>query len=255
MMSWVSHRPAATVICAVLLSVAACDGESRAPGPNAIRPSPSPPREHGTGCPNGSTAADNRGSLRRGRLAGDVDGDGSTDQISLAVDADARPGCRAFVVVQTAEARLIAPIGERHLEIDLGFPVLDSLVGVDHRVGGEIVVRIAAGASTEFAGLFTVVDDALERVRLNGPHGNLFPSGGSVGHLEASNCGPDGAVVISIATARGRRYVLERRFHFFEETSLVEEESLAERRRISPDALASFPEFGAPPFSLCRPLP
>jgi hypothetical protein len=255
MMNRVSHRPAATVICAVLLGVAACEGQDRPPSQNAIPASPSPRREHETGCSNASTVGDDRASLRRGRLAGDVDGDGSTDQVSLSVDADARPGCRAFVVVQTAEARLIAPIEERDLQVDLGFPVLDSLVGVDDRAGGEIVVRITAGASTEFAGLFTVVDDAFERVRLNGPHGNLFPSGGSVGHLEASNCGPDGAVVISTATARGRWYLLERRFYSFEETRLVENESLTERRRISPDALASYPEFGTPPFSLCRPLP
>jgi hypothetical protein len=251
----VSLRPAAALICALVLIVAACDVEDRPRRSSATTPSSSPTREYGTVCGNESTVAEDPASLRRGRIAGDVDGDGSTDRVSLSVDAHARPGCRAFVVVQTAEARLIAPIEERDLQVDLGFPVLDSLVGVDDRTGGEIVVRITAGASTEFAGLFTVVDNALERVQLNGPHGNLFPSGGSVGHLEASNCGPDGAVVISTATARGRRYVLERRFYSFEKTTLVENESLTQRRRISPDALASFPEFGAPPFSLCRPLP
>ena len=250
-----SLRRAATLICALLLAVAACGGDDPSSAPNAIPPSPGPSGDHGSICPNASTVADDPAFLRRGRLTGDVDGDGSTDRISVAVDADARPGCRAFVVVQTAEERLIAPIREPELQVDLGFPVLESLVGVDDRAGGEIVVRVAAGASTVFAGLFTVADDALERVRLNGPHGNLFPSGGSVGHLEASNCGPDGGVVISTATTRGRRYALERRFYLFEGTSLVENESLAERRRISPDALASFPEFGAPPFSMCRPLP
>jgi hypothetical protein len=254
-MNRVSLRPAATLICALVLSVAACDGDDPSSAPNAIPASLGPSEEHGSTCPNASTVADNPAPRRRGHLTGDVDGDGSIDRISLAVDADARPGCRAFVVVQTAEGRLIAPIQERELQVDLGFPVLESIVGVDDRAGGEIVVRVAAGASTEFAGLFTVADDALERVRLNGPHGNLFPSGGSVGHLEASNCGPDGGVVISTATTRGRRYALERRFYFFEGTSLVENESFAERRRVSPDALASFPEFGAPPFSMCRPLP
>jgi hypothetical protein len=251
----VSLRWAAAVICAFVLSAAACDGEGRPLRTSATTPSPSPTRGTGIACRNESAIANDPASLRRGGLAGDVDGDGARDRVSVAVDPHARSGCRAFVVVRTADARLVAPIEERDVQVDLGFPVLDSLVGVDDRAGGEIVVRITAGASTEFAGLFTVVDGDLERVQLNGPHGNLFPSGGSVGHLEASNCGPDGSVVISTATARGRRYVVERRFYFFEETSLVENESLTARRRISPGALASFPEFGTPPFSMCRPLP
>jgi hypothetical protein len=229
-----------------VLSVVACDGEREL---RASAPTPS------SGCPNAPAVAGDPDSVRPGGLSGDVDGDDSPDRVRVAVAARARPGCRAFVVVRTADARLIAPIEERDLQIDLGFPVLDSLIGVDDRPGREIVVRIAAGAATEFAGLFTVYDGALERVRLNGPHGSLFPSGGSVAHLEASNCSPDGAVVISSATARGRGYIVERTFYFFEDARLVRDESLTERRRISPDEVASLPEFGAPPFSMCRPLP
>jgi hypothetical protein len=238
----------------MVLSVAACDGEDPSRGASATTPSPSVTPADG-GCRNAPAVADKPQSVRQRGLAGDVDGDGSTDRVRLAVDPRARPGCRAFVVVETADDLLLSPIEERDLQVELGFPILDSLVGVDERAGAEIVVRITAGASTEFAGLFTVANGILERVRLNGPHGSLFPTGGSVGHLEASNCGPNGAVVISSATARGRRYVLERRFYFFEGTKLVEDESLTERRRISADALTSFPEFKAPPFSMCRPLP
>ncbi|MDQ4029288.1 MAG: hypothetical protein M3214_14760, partial [Actinomycetota bacterium] len=112
-----SLRRAAILICALVLCVAACDGVDPSSVPNAIPSSARPSGEHGSTCPNASTVADNPASLRRGRLTGDVDGDSSTDRISVAVDADARPGCRAFVVVQTAEGRLIAPIRERELQV------------------------------------------------------------------------------------------------------------------------------------------
>lgn len=230
------------MLCALALTLAACEN-GRQPRADA------PISSHR--CRNAPAVAVDSEAARPGRLAGDVDGDGSTDQVRLAVDPRARPGCRAFVVVRTAGGRLVAPIEERDLQTALGFPALDSLVGVDDRAGDEIVVRVTAGASTEFAGLFTIVDGELRRVRLDGPHGSLFPSGGSAAHLEASNCGPDGQVVIATATARDGNYVVERRFYLFDGVRLVKNDSRTERHRVSPDELASLPEFRTPPFSLC----
>ena len=172
----------------------ACDGGAE-PASRAD-PAPTPSPTHA--CADGSGAVPKEGSLE-----GDVDGNGASDVVSLLVNENGSRGCKAFVVVDTATEDLLAPIVDENIAFSLGFPTLNALVQIDDRPGKEVVVDVTAGASTSFAGIFSAGGDALERIRLESdalPYGDLFPYGGSVGHLEASDCAPDGGVVVSAAT-------------------------------------------------------
>jgi hypothetical protein len=88
-------------------------------------------------------------------------------------------------------------------------------------------------------------------VRVSGTstNGNLFPTGGSVGHIEGSDCAGDG-VVISSAVPAGKKYEVTRTFYDFEETTLVPRGS--DRHVVGAASLNNYPEFAGPPFARCR---
>jgi hypothetical protein len=255
-----------TLGCATALLFPACsddDGPAATPAPStpALSPTPSPsplptPTAAGTtGCPNEVQA------LRRpkGReLAGDLDGDGTSERVALAIDRTGPPGCQAFVSVESKAVPGVVAIDEPQMSFDLGLPALDSVTPVGFGPGDEIVIVATSGASTQFFALITVSDgEPVQVTAQDGPYGNLFPYGGSVGHLEASDCGAptsvDGGVpfvVISSATAVGDNYRLERSF-FRAVTPQLEPET-TERQTVSFEELVSFPEFGEAPFAHCR---
>ena len=191
-------------------------------------------------------------SRTQGARSGDIDGDGSDDTVHLTVDPNGRQGCRAFVVVDTDGGRLAQEISDPDISFDLGLPSVESITPVDGRPGDEIVVRILAGASTLFVGLFTVYEDELERVQVAGQpqYGNLFPSGGSVGHLEGSDCSGEG-IMISFAVPEGRHYKVTRTFYSLSATEA--EPTHTEVALVRPRNLNRYPELGAPPFSNCPP--
>jgi hypothetical protein len=81
------------------------------------------------------------------------------------------------------------------------------------------------------------------------PQGDLFPYGGSVGHLESSDCASKRRVVVSAATPSGRRYQLERRFFAVHGTRLILEAT--DRLLVDIRDLDDYPEFAGPPFVSC----
>ena len=236
-------RRLVSIYVLLLLLPAACDGGTEP----ASRADPAPAPTPADSC------ADETGAVRKeGTLEGDVDGDGEPDIITLLVNETGSRGCKAFVVVDTATEDLLVPIADENIEFSLGFPTLNVLAEIDDRPGMEVVVDITAGASTAFAGVFSAAGDSLERIRVDAealPYGDLFPYGGSVGHLEGSDCAPGGGVVISVATPAGKRYRLERSFFTFSGPALEHGDS--DRRRIDIEALQRFPEFAGPPFASC----
>lgn len=216
-------------------------------------PSPVPSPSDVAGCPNAAAVAGDA-SLRTGDpVSGDVDGDGSDDIVAVHFDPAGEPGCQAFVVAESASARLAAPLESWRSDLGLTEPTLNSLHEIDGDAGLEVVVNMGAGASTQFVGIVTADDGVLRQVHTDapGPVGEgLFGFGGSVGHLEAVDCAPAGGVVSSFAVPAGKQYRVERRFLVFEGTELVEES--VEVERIPPEELDRFPEYRASPFGGCN---
>lgn len=207
-----------------------------------------------SGCPDEPAVVTDPANRVGGVLDGDVDGDGAEDSVVLAV-ASGSPGCEAFVVVSTDDAVLSAPIEQEGLDPTTAPPGLVGLAEVDGRDGNEIIVRLASGASTEFMGLFSAAAGELKRLPVeDGEFGDLFPSGGSVGHLEQSDCGEPGSVVISVAVPRGQRYLLRRAVYSFDGSGFTRQGRSSSRQLIDADELASgeVPGFAAgAPFASC----
>jgi hypothetical protein len=259
------------VLGAVLLAASGCSSDgSRANSPAPIateRPDsePSPGESPSAGepstgggaanCPEASKTIANEELVRPGSLQADVDGDGKTDEVRLVVDPEAKPGCRAWVTVSTSAGWIAAPIDEEDLPLDLGLPALDRPVAFDTRAGAEVLVRLRAGASTEFFAVYTVVEGELRRVSII--HGNesapaplTLASGGSVGHFDAVDCSDD-LIVMSRAVLKRNRYRVTRSF-FTPGPVLLGESTV--RERVGGGALGRFPEFAATPLGSCESL-
>lgn len=249
-----SMRMKLLVVMVIATIMAGCDsstsGESSAP---PATPSPDrSPAAAAPDCPNQDEVMSSAGFVRPGPLTGDVDGDGTPDTMFLAVNPDAPQGCRAFLIVDTGSGTLVEEISDPDISFELGLPTLESIVPIDDRPGDEVVVRILTGASTLFVGLFTVHDGALVRIEVAGDaeFGNLFPSGGSVGHMEGSDCTIDGIVVTS-AVPEEEGYEVTRNLYSVTETTADPSGSEVDHVR-SQNLGDRYPELGGPPFSSCR---
>ena len=245
---------AAGISC-LLLSAGCTDGE---PGPLDASPSPSPQvssdAQPPSDCPTEIAAAQNETHPAESSFLGDVDGDGELDPISIESFPTAESGCQAILTVFVDDAPSSISLEQEGVDFASGAP--PSLLGVadvDGRPGDEIIVRLVSGASTEFTGLYTAASGSLERLTVSGGEfGDLFPSGGSVGHLEQSDCAEPGTVVIATAVPKGAKYQVTRtRFRFDgeafspddEKTVLVDAEELAS---------GAVPEFSSgAPFGSC----
>jgi hypothetical protein len=251
------------VLVVAFLAGAACGGEDEptvepeaSPAPSATsEPAESPapsPSEEDFPCSNQADSLEQAGDLGN-PLEGDVDGDGSDDSVSIVVDPDGDPGCQAFIVMETAAGTASAPIDQEGMSLDLGFPALVTLVQIDGVPGLDVVVNLVAGASTQFAGVFTFSDGAPQRLRFDQPteFGDLFPTGGSTGHLEASDCVGPGAIVISQAVPREDEYKVTRTAYVVVDGRLTPQEEGVTTARLPLEHLDRFPEFRASPFGSC----
>ena len=247
----------------VLLAGAACGGDDEATPEPVATPAPSPtvdegdtpapsPTESEFVCANQEESLTHVGEDGRS-LKGDVDGDGSDDTVSIVVDLSGEPGCLAFIVIESTRGVNSAPIDQEGMSTDVGFPALVSLVNIDGEPGVDVLMNMVAGASTQFAGVFTAPRGVPTRLRFEQPteFGDLFPSGGSVGHLEASDCIGPGAIVISTATPKEDDYRVTRTAYVVVDGKLTPQEEGVETARISIDQLDRFPEFAASPFGSC----
>lgn len=252
----------AGLVC--LATTVACDGPDSEPVPPSVTSTPESPsvsrgsptaEANGARCPN-QTAAVEMGEVVGGTVAGDLGGDGSPDdETFLVTDESGGPGCRHFLVAEVGDERLVAPTTEEGLQYDLQLPRIHAIVQVDGEGAEEILVDLEQGASTQFIGMFTVAGGGLERVVVqeNTDFGNLFPYGGSVGHLEASNCtdraGAD--VVVAVAMANTTDYTVRYRLYDMVGSRL---EALP-RRQQPPIETVNNPtrldEFASSPFGEC----
>jgi len=248
---------------ALALVAVACADDERAPA--ARRPTPSPTLSSAApACPNQEAVARDDGLRSGGALTGDVTGDGSQDRVSIRVDPEGGPGCKAFLVVESDPSVTTAALTERGGEGGLTDPSLHSLAEINGAGGLDVVINEASGASTQFVGVFTLVEDGLERVTIGGGEAEpwagatrgLFPFGGSVGHIEAVDCARGGIAVTSGVPAAGRRamergiYAVTR--HVLEVDGATLEDVDVVRAKVPIDELGeSFPEFATSPFGSC----
>lgn len=191
-----------------------------------------------------------------GETTADVTGDASQDSVYLVRDDAGAPGCRDFLVVGAEDGTHIAPLADPGREYALAEPRLNSLAELDAEPGAEVLVDLEQGASTQFVGMFTVHDGDLVRVRFQGEGAppDLFPYGGSVGHIEASDCGEEpGTVVVSVATPLRDRYEVKRSVYRFEGADLIPDRGASERVVVAPDEIQELAEFRSSPFGSCPP--
>lgn len=244
---------------AVLLSIALLLGGCAGTDPPRAAPTPAPDPATPpttsplTGCPNQEAVVADT-SLRTGEPAsGDLDGDGEEGSVAIHFDPAGEPGCQAFVVAESAAGTLGAPLETWRADFGLPAPTLNTLQDVDGEPGDDVVVNMGAGASAQFVGLVVARDGALYQVTTeaggNSVGEGLLGFGGSVGHLEAVDCAPDGSIVSSFAAPDGSSYRVERRFLVFEGTRLVEDRVEVETAPL--EEIDRFPEYAASPFGSC----
>jgi hypothetical protein len=244
--------------CLVLLiTLAGCTDGS--PAPDAVE-SPVGHELEGS-CANEPDVVDDESARTESGLTGDIDGDGDDDEVFVVNDDSAEAGCKSFLVIVVADDVYSAPIDPTGSPRTLPVPSLNSLANVGRDPGAEIVVNIETGASTQFVGLFTLTDEGLERMTIDGrgpgpfPTGeDLFAFGGSVGHMEAVTCIASNIVIVSAAVPSGstaERYEVERRFFLVEGTTLRLDEGSIERHTVPGSQIDRFPEFERSPFVGC----
>jgi hypothetical protein len=227
------------------------------PSPREASPSPtnSSTPDTASRCPNEADVTSDPSARIGGSLNGDVDGDGSSDVVSLAFDDTGALGCQAFLVVEGSGEDAVMAIESFDRAYGLPQPRLNTLAEVDTAPGSEVVIDLVAGASTQFVGLFTMSGGELAGVEVEGdefPVEDLFPYGGSVGHVEASDCADAaGTIVVSSATPRADDYRVTRRFFSFQGLAPRVELSSTERHRVAFEALGRFPEYRSSPFGGC----
>jgi hypothetical protein len=264
------RRAAVAVAVALVLVAPACsddepDVRARPKPPVVITPSvpptnsplevPSAPPD--SACPNQADAANPLNRIA-GPLIGDVTGDATPDRVYLSLDEAAPPGCQAFVVVSETTS-VAAPIEGWDPSAGVASPTFNGLFQIDGRPGAEIVVNLAAGASTQFVGAFSATGGVVERVTTSSTKetssgsNDLFAYGGSVGHLEAVDCASGGTVVVSSAIPKGRRYEVSRSFYRPSGPTLQLQSSDSRRSVVAANEIDDFPEFASSPFGSCPP--
>jgi hypothetical protein len=192
-------------LCGLTVCLAACD---RGPGP---RPLASPGAGAATGVMPAGAAFDslapcteaNDPRLPRGAgcavaAEGDLDGDGRADSVLsyAAVGADGR----------ATRWLLRAVLGSGEVsEVAVDRPYQFAVLGtadVDGDGRQEVFARVEQGASTEFAGVFTLAGGRLRRVMEEGKGPLQFAYSGSVLHGDGGSCTalPDGRPGLVIRT-------------------------------------------------------
>lgn len=261
------------LVAAVAMSCSSGDPEEKGLPPGVVEgaptvivttPGPSPTSSVTTSdCPNESAIADDRARQVGPTSTADVDGDGVQDEVGLATDPAGPEGCATFVVVRIGGVTVTsAPVWEVGAEGGLPQPRIHGFTNIDGRPGAEVLIDEAAGASTQFVGAFVYIDEDLERITAKGglapeggPFDDLFPYGGSVGHIEAVDCTADGIVVSTAVPSGGSAgggsvvYEVERRLFTYDGAVLEEQETESEEVPI--EDLDRFPEYSASPFGSC----
>lgn len=255
------RRPRISLLVLLTVMAAACEADPFEDVPGSTT-SYEMDRDHR--CANEVDAIRSEENRSGGPLPVDMDGDGAEEDGYIVIDDQGEAGCRSFLVLDGGHVIYSVPIDPSGSPRALLIPTLNSAADVNNRSGSEVVVNIEMGASTQFVKVFTLTDEGLEQMNIQGRgpgpfaqelgQDHLFPFGGSVGHLEAVDCTEEGYVVMSAALPIGDSadsYEVERRFFAPEGTELVLEKDLTEEVTVEGLKIDDFPEFGGSPFLSC----
>jgi hypothetical protein len=212
----------------------------------------------GPGASAGRASCFEDDATRHGLMRGDVDGDGNRDAVWILAK---RPGgrCRYYVKADLGDTE-----DRKRLRADRfvmrNFSRVMAMVEVDSVPGKEFGVVLEQGASTVFAGLFTIRADTIRRMHINGdgaPAGNLFAYGGSINFQFASDCArnrPPNQVVYSEAVFDSdiNRYRVKRRWFQVVGVDFERTSEDTQKERVRPGRLHErFHEFRNNPFGSC----
>lgn len=148
---------------------------------------------------------------RRGTLRGDIDGDGKTETVFVAVSRESPLRCRYFVVAHRQGSERIAALGGTAIRPNFRtqsgsrWPYLSALADIDRRAGLEILVTLDGGAAVQEVGVWTAHGRGLRHMPIEGAGSNdLFPYGGSGSGLAVVDClrGPRSGEVIATYAER-----------------------------------------------------
>lgn len=210
------------------------------------------------GAGGGGRSCFDNNPTKHGKMRGDVDGNGTRDLAWIAANKH-NGRCRYFAKVDLgmdeARKRLV---GDRF--VLRNFSHVMAMVEVDTVPGREFGIVLQQGASTTFAGLFTMRAGEIRRVRVFGrgaPDGHLFGYGGSIGIQVASDCArnrPDGQVIYSVAVLNdaGTHYKVKRRWFASTGVNLRRTPEPTAKRRVRAENLHErLYEFNNSPFGSC----
>ena len=195
---------------------------------------------------------------KHGQMKGDVDGDGNRDQAWIAARRH-NNRCRYLTKVDLGTSMDTKQLpGDRQVLRD--FAHVMAMIRVDTEPGREFGIVLQQGASTTFAGLFTIRANQIYRMHIEGPGAppaSLFGYGGSVGFQTASDCArfrPDGQVIYSeaVLNGAGTHYKVKRRWFQSFGTDLERTSESTDERRIRAENLHErLYEFRNSPFGTC----
>ena len=138
----------------------------------------------------------------RGVLRGDVDGDGRSDRVAMAVRQGQPLACKYVLWVASKGRVISAVVRQPSLEDTKRTPYLAELARVNRGRAAQLVVDFGYGASVDSYGLYAVLGGRIVRMRVQGyqgtPIADTFPSGGSNAGGINSICaaGPGGGMVL-----------------------------------------------------------
>ena len=137
----------------------------------------------------------------RPAVPGDVDGDGTVDEVGVSATT--------VTVSLSSGGRVVAPV----VGSDVPQPAVSGLFDVDDDGRAEVFVETARGASTAFVQMFRYDGKALYEVTYDGGH-QRFGIGGSVTHGEGFSCPGDGRLLVHRAeTFNGTAYTVRTRVY------------------------------------------
>jgi TolB protein len=249
----------------------------------AWNPSAAAPSESDQGseseprCLSADEAAGEESLRRPGSLRGDVDGDGLDDEVFVAVDPQAAPTCRYFLIVETSQGTLASGIDLRGTPGEEDFPAtqsagetldefvgLQSLAEIDGQGGLEVFIDVWRGAAMEFGKIYTLGSGTLTPMEATGtdaPKDGVFSYAGSLSGVSALDCTEHpGLLVVSSAypAEETETWIVDRRFFRpVDVKTFLLEPSGSEQHELTAEEIASggleerFPEFGEAPFDDC----
>jgi hypothetical protein len=186
-------------------SLVGCDPDGDQTGPGG--------KSYANACPDAAEVA-RRGVANRGQARGDVDGDRRVDQVSILVDARARPSCRHYVIVRSTRV-YGAPVVVSRGEEAWGAPRLSALVDIGPGRAAEIAVLVGRAAAADRFVLFQANGERVTEVKGPKPPSTTLTVSTSASGIAVVDCVPRGSgkIVATTALREDGAFMIERRFY------------------------------------------